>query len=276
MHAKRIYVVSLVIGLLALMTGICPIGAQDTGDIPQITIEITAEGPALPEGMPEGAVHVTFANNSETQFDPLIIRLNDGVTYEALGAALEEGGEDAALSLVSLLGGLELTPGETNDAIFDFAPGAYLMVNDATEDQSLFPFTVVDGEGDGAAPPDADVEITLVDFAFDVPIAITTGPLVWHIQNAGDQPHHMFIVPLDDDMTPGEFNEFLLQILTGEESEGPEPIGGWSVMSPGEQVWIIYDLEPGTYALVCVLPDEEGSGHAHAELGMRQFINVTE
>jgi hypothetical protein len=276
MQAKRFYTVSLIIGFLALMIRIYPIAAQNTGDIPQIVIEISADGPALPEGMPEGAVHVTFANNSEAQFDPLIIRLNEGVTYEALGAALEEGGEDAALPLVSLLGGLELTPGETNDAIFDFAPGAYLLVNDATEDPSLFPFTVLDGEGEGATPPDADVEITLVDFAFDVPIAITTGPLVWHLQNEGEQPHHMIIVPLEDDMTPGKFNEYLLQLLAGEEVEGPEPIGGWSVMSPGEQVWITFDLEPGTYALVCVLPDEEGSGHVHAELGMRQFINVTE
>ena len=140
----------------------------------------------------------------------------------------------------------------------------------------LQPFMVADSEGEGVAPPQADVEVVLVDFAFNAPIAITAGPQVWHIVNQGAQNHHMFVVPLDDGMTAGAFNEFLLRLLAGEEVEGQEPLIEWFAMSPGEQAWITYDLEPGTYAVVCVLPDFAGSGHNHAELGMRQIIIVTE
>jgi hypothetical protein len=85
----------------------------------------------------------------------------------------------------------------------------------------------------------------------------------------------MFLVPIDD-MPVGDFNGFLMALIAGEEVEGPEPLTGWAVMSPGEEAWVTYDLEPGTYAVVCVLPDETGSDHLHAELGMRQFVVVTE
>jgi hypothetical protein len=77
-------------------------------------------------------------------------------------------------------------------------------------------------------------------------------------------------------MTAGDFNQALLKSFAGEagKEQTVEPVIFW-MMSPGEQAWITYDLKPGTYAVVCVLPDTSGSGHNHAELGMRQIVIVT-
>ena len=280
MHAKHFRRVGLVIGLLVLMAGVWSTGAQDAGDIPHITIEATAEGFTIPEEMPEGIVEITFENHSEAPFGPMVVRLSEGVTLEDVGAVAAAGPEAGMQAifegLLSLLGAVTVMPEMTVDVTFDFAPGTYVFANTASGDPSSFqPFTVVDSEGEGAAPPEADVEVGLVDFAFNAPLAVAAGPQLWHIQNLGDQPHEMIVVPMDDAMTAGEFNQALLGSIAGEETEQVAPVIFWS-MSPGEQAWITYDLEPGTYAVVCGFPDTSGSGHSHAELGMRQIIIVTE
>ena len=281
MHAKHFRAVGLVM-LLVLMAGVWAAGAQDAGDIPHITIEATAEGFTIPEEMPEGVVQVTFENHSEAPFEPIVVRLSEGVTLEDVGAVAAAGPEAGMRAifegLLSLLGAVTVMPEMTVDVTFDFAPGTYVFANTAGGEPSSFqPFTVADSAGEGAAPPEADVEVGLVDFAFNAPIAVAAGPQLWHIQNVGDQLHEMIVVPMDDTMTAGEFNQALLRSLAGElqEEEMVEPVIFWS-MSPGEQAWITYDLEPGTYAVVCNLPDVTGSGHNHAELGMRQIVIVTE
>jgi hypothetical protein len=283
MHAKHFRAVGLVMGLLVLMAGVWSVEAQDASDIPHITIEATAEGITVPAEMPEGVVQVTFENHSEAPFGPMVVRLNEGVTLEGLGAIAaagpEAGMEAISKGQLSLLGTVTVMPEMTADVTFDFAPGTYVLANTASGEPSSFqPFTVVDGEGEGAAPPKADVEVGLVDFAFDVPIAIAAGPQLWHIQNRGQQTHEMIVAPLDDKMTVGEFNHALMNSMAGgagNAGEQSQPVIFW-FMSPGEQAWITFDLKPGTYAVVCGLPDAAGSGHTHAELGMRQIIVVTE
>ena len=283
MHAKHLRVVGLVM-LLVLMAGVWLVEAQDAGDIPHITIEATAQGFTVPEEMPEGVVQITFENHSEATIEAVVARLNEGVTLEDLGAAGAEGRE-AALALVSVLGGSIVMPEMTADVTFDLAPGTYLLSNVASQEQAIQPFTVADSEGEGAAPPEANLEIVLLDFAFGMPIEIPAGPQLWHIQNLGDQPHIMIVAPLDDTMTVGAFNQLLLRSIAGEDggqiAPGIVSLGQiapaivW-FMSPGEQAWITYDLEPGTYSVICGLPDMTGSGHNHAELGMRQIVIVTE
>lgn len=274
MYIKHFWIVGLVV-LLLLAPGTI-VQAQDGSEIPQITIEATADGLAAPDEIPEGIVQITFENNSEAPFAPVVARLSEGVTLEDVAAAPEEGEglEPIFEGKLSLLGVAFAMPGMTVDVTFDFAPGTYVLVNTLNEEQSQS-FTVVEGDGNGAMPPEADVEVGLVDFAFNTPIAILAGPQLWHIQNTGDQPHEMLVVPLDDAMTVGEFNQLLLGAIADEEAEGPEAVIFWA-MSPGEQTWITFDLEPGTYAVVCSFPDTSGSGHVHAELGMRQIIIVTE
>src|SRR5215813_2853872 len=277
MHTKFLRVVGLVIGLLVLMAGVGSAGAQSTNAIPHLTIEATAAGFTVPKEVPEGAVQITFANHSKTAFGPVVVRLKQGATLEDLEKAVKAGVQDPALAPGSLLGGVSVLPDNAVDVTFAFAPGTYVVGNTASGFPSAFqPFAVVDSAGEGAAPPKANIEVGLLDFAFNVPIALAAGPQLWHIRNLGNQIHEMIVAPLDDQMTAGEFNQALLNFMTGKASnEKPvEPVIFW-MMSPGEQAWITYDLKPGTYAVVCSFPDTSGSGHTHAELGMRQIIIVT-
>ena len=269
MKKRYAYWIMLLAAVLLMVT---PVLAQETDAIPQITIQATTEGFVVPEEIPGGIVQITVENNSQALVGTVFTRLNEGVSIEDFGAAMEAG-DEGALALLAFHGYIEVAPGAVGDAIFDFEPGEYILVNWPGEvPEDVIPFTVTSSGDEAPTVPEADVEVTIVDFAYNVPIAIPAGPQRWHIENRGTYLYDMLILPLDDNLSAGEFNELLLR-LKANSQDGPMEVAFW-VASPGTQGWITYDLEPGTYALVSALQDM--SGRYYAELGMRQIIIVTE
>jgi hypothetical protein len=261
------------VGLALLATSAVAVLAQEASDIPAVTVSITTEGMTAPQDIPEGAVRITFENMTDAPVAPVIARLNEGVTVDDLQAAYAQGDPTASLSLASDLGGTRVMPGTTAEAIFMFTPGNYTLHSLGSEE--LLPLTVADGEGEGAAAPEADLEIGLVDFAFNVPISIPAGSHVLHLDNSGNQFHMMVVMRIDDSLTVHELNQLILE-ANDELPAGVEDVAIWLPMSEGEQAWLTLDLEPGTYVIACPLPDITGSGHTHEQLGMRQTLIVTE
>jgi hypothetical protein len=276
MHIKQFRASGLIIGLLVLMTGFWTVDAQDDSEIPQVTIEATVDGIPFPEEMPEGAVQITFTNNTEGPITLIFLRLNEGVTADDVMAVFMEGGEEAALELVTVTGVVFGEPASPETTLLVLSPGNYMIFVES-ETGGVGTFTVADGPGEGVAPPPADVEVQLVDFAFNAPLSVAAGPQVWHIENIGEQNHEILVVPLPDDWDAGGFNENLIRALAGEEEieEEIEAIAA-AFVDPGGQTWLTLDLEPGVYGLVCFFPDTAGEGHPHATLGMRQIITVSE
>jgi hypothetical protein len=272
MNTSHLKLTFLAVCLLAL--GIWPLFAQEADAVPQITIENSADGLTTPAEMPEGVVGISFVNSMEVSMAPLIVRLNDGVTVEAFGEALSAGGPVAVLDLVALLGGTQVMPAATVAVAYDFVPGTYVLLDVNSEAPAPQTFTVADAEGDGAAAPEADVNVTLLDFAFSLPTTITAGEHTWQVENKGAQWHEMGIGRIDADTTIGEFHEALKNAAAGEESAGPiEEVFTWLPTNQGERAWFTLDLEAGTYVVICFLPDFV-SGHPHFNLGMVQFVTV--
>ena len=272
MKKHYVYWIMLFATCLLMVT---PALAQEASSIPQVTIQATSEGLVVPEEMPGGIVQITVENNSEAIVGSVFARLNEGVSFEDFGAAMNAG-DEGALGLIAFHGVMEVAPGAARTATLDLMPGEYILLNWPGEiPEEVIPFTVADAGGEAPPVPEADVEVTMIDFAYTVPIEIPAGPQRWHIQNRGTHLHDMLVLPLDDNMSAGAFNELLQRALSGDDEGVPEEVAFW-VASPGTQGWIAIDLEPGTYALICTLPDMSGSGRFHADLGMRQTIIVTE
>jgi hypothetical protein len=274
MHRILYWLVFVGLGLFATST--VAVLAQEASEIPDVTIRISAEGITAPQDIAEGAVHIIFENTTDAPVAPSIARLNEGVTADDLGAAYAKEDPMASLPLASDLGGTMVMPGTTAEVTFVFTPGNYILHNIFGGDE-LLPFTVADGEGEGAAAPEADLEIGLVDFAFIAPISIAAGSHVLHLDDNGNQFHMMLVFRIDDSMTVHELNQHLLEESDSDElPKGVEQVAIWFPMSAGEQAWLTLDLEPGTYLIICPLPDITGSGHTHDQLGMRQTLIVTE
>ena len=267
----RYAVVLCVVSLLAM--GGWTVLAQEASDIPQVAIEKTADGYVIPAEMPEGVVQVTFTNNTEGSLDATFARLNEGVTADALMGALGEAGPMGALQLVSLAGGTAVEAGASSDMYVSFKPGEYVLLDMGENAPAPSVFTVADAEGEGAAAPEAAVNVSLLDFAFSLPLQLTAGENLWQIDNDGEQWHEMVIFKIDPATTLAEMQEILAQVNSGEEP-AVEQAGFVFPIGAGESTWVNMNLEAGTYLAICFLPDF-ATGHSHFQDGMMQVLTVS-
>jgi len=103
------------------------------------------------------------------------------------------------------------------------------------------------------------ITITAKDFAFVVPDTVNPGLTTIRLVNEGPNIHHAFLVKLNDGKTLEDFAGAMRTMKPSDpfpswaiDAGGPNPgaIGGESS--------VVQDLEPGTYAVICVvdIPDK--------------------
>lgn len=256
------------LSVVALVIVFTVVGAQD-GAIPTVTAVATDEGIEFPPEVATGFVNINFENNrSEAPITPIIARINDGISIDDLAAAMAED-EMAAVSMLSLYGGMEVAAGETLSYTTELILGNYVILE--SEGDGFATFTVTEGDMTDMAEPESDVHLAMVDFGFGVPAFMPAGTQVWHLENIGDQWHEvaMFKAPEGINSTAD-----ILDAMAAGQTEEPEQAFFWAPMGAGTQAWVTIDLEPGTYALLCFLPDFEGDFSPHMEHGMIQVFTV--
>lgn len=130
--------------------------------------------------------------------------------------------------------------------------------------------TACQGQGAEAAPIN-EVVFTARDFSFSGPEAIPAGWTQLRLENEGPDYHHMQLVKLADGKT--------LQDLTAAFEESPvlpewaEEYGGPNPPEAGESSQATVYLQPGDYALICTVPDKQGTPHVMH--GMVKNLTVT-
>ena len=257
-----------ILGLLLVVSGIA--AAQSDAEIPTVTGTATDDSIELPSEIPAGLVSFSFENKrSEADFTPVIARLNDGVTMEDLTTAMSGDDQMAAIPLLTLYGGVTVATGEGLNYTTELIPGQYVLVE--YSGAGFASFTVTENDmTDEIAAPEADVNLAMIDFAFGVPAFIPAGPQVWHFENVGDQWHEMAMVKVDDGTTTADIRAAM---ASGEEMSA-QPAFTLPPLGAGLQSWVTLDLEPGTYALLCFLPDLNGDFSPHMAHGMLQVFTV--
>jgi uncharacterized cupredoxin-like copper-binding protein len=107
-----------------------------------------------------------------------------------------------------------------------------------------------------AAAPNV-VTVTATDFAFAAPATIPAGLTTVRLVSQGREMHHAQLVKLEEGHT--------VEDLTKADPHGPIPswarfVGGPNAPGPnGAEATM--DLQPGTYALVCLIPSADGVPH---------------
>jgi hypothetical protein len=116
------------------------------------------------------------------------------------------------------------------------------------------------GAEEVAAAP-AELVIVARDFQFaDMPSSVAAGLTNIRLINEGPDFHHVWLLRLDDGHT-------LDDALDAFAAGGPLPewmvdVGGPNTPGrPGEETSALVDLQPGTYAVVCVIPADDGVPH---------------
>jgi hypothetical protein len=122
----------------------------------------------------------------------------------------------------------------------------------------------------------------MFEYDFTLEGTLAPGSHVIEVTNVGAQPHHMFMARSPEPVTEEQIAQILeleMQGATPAPESGvpnPEtfiPVAYMAPLSMGKTAWIPVNLEPGTYIMVCFVPDIE-SGMPHAFEGMYQVITV--
>jgi hypothetical protein len=123
------------------------------------------------------------------------------------------------------------------------------------------------------------VSLTAIDYHFTGELPTTTGATNFDIVNEGDE-FHVAILGRKLDTIPLTAEEAFAASENDEQfAEGFEFLGEAEV-PPGSSGYLVVDLTPGEYVLLCPVPvgstETEGSGPPHFVEGMVSFFTVVE
>jgi uncharacterized cupredoxin-like copper-binding protein len=229
-----------------------------------------------PSTVSTGVVSMTLQNQGAEPHHAQLARLNDGVSMEAFGGALMQGPE-AAFPLVSFEGGPGIVDtGGSAQVTLNLTAGNYVMLCFVENDQGvphlalgmIKPFQVAPPPSTAQAPQ-ASGEMVLKDFSFEVP-QIQAGERTLRVTNQGPQVHEMAVIRTDAPVAE------VMQALANFDEEPPFEItdfGGMQAIDAGKSGWVTMNFTPGTYVLLCFVPDPE-TGAPHVALGMVEAFTV--
>jgi hypothetical protein len=260
--------------------------------IPEVLIEVNDTEFTIPTDFPGGIVRVTVQNNSSKDLDIGFARVREGSSSAEILALNQDFMNNLVplLQKASIMMSFNPVPaGASQQAILDFKTGEFIV--DATEHVEAEPDpnaahiygTFKADRLVGTTEPQADVKVTMQDFAFVMPDAIEAGKQLWEFTNQGNQWHMLFFVK----PTPGVDMEALTAALLAEgEPAGPPPFEvvphvGIAPISEGERVWLEFALPPGEYLVGCPIPDvasltSGGPPVSHLQHGMHRQVTVTD
>lgn len=121
-----------------------------------------------------------------------------------------------------------------------------------------------------------DMNMQTGSFGFVLPKTVLAQhrTLVIAVQNtSADETHEFQIIKIPNGMTRSEFGSCLLGGSCAFPMEAFSDFGGDSAHGPGITSWVVLHLEPGTYGVVCFLPDLQ-TAIPHAFMGMYDVFNV--
>ncbi len=113
-----------------------------------------------------------------------------------------------------------------------------------------------------AAPtaPHGVVTAIATDYHLELPATLPAGPTWLRIANHGKEAHQLYLVKLQDGKTPAD-------LVAALKAGGASPdwaigVGGPNGVNPGAtSTTTVVNLEPGSYAALCIIPSADGTPH---------------
>jgi hypothetical protein len=249
------------------------------------------------EGLEFGANAAFVSPGPGATVDDLMMIMGGGGAPEGSPAAAEAspaaegegGGEEMGapptfVYQAHFAGGAAGMAGTTTQAVIDLTPGEWILWgDDPSAAQPPVVFTVT-GEMPADLPePEADVNVTFIDFGITVDGGLTAGQHMMRVENVGAQPHFIFLAKGPDTMANEAVAALLEWEMNGMQGEPPVdwnpdedlmPVAFTATQSIGTVMWAPLTLEAGTYMAACWFPTA-GQGLPHAYHGMHTVFTVS-
>lgn len=263
--------------ILSLRASVLPALAQ-TGSS-SVTISITDTSYQTPATLPSGRVAITFINKGTGAHGAQIIVLNPGVTLDQFMSAAQKVASSsttpadvqAFFALVQDGGGVgTLAPGQSATVVNTLPAGNAVLIDfEGAEQVPISQPITVAGPAVAAPEPQANVDVTMMDDAYQMPSTIPSGTVTFKITNTG-QDYHEFQLYSVGTHTLADLEAAL---------QGPQPpdwaanVGGSGGVAPGDTAWVSENLQPGNYVALCFIPDPQ-TGMPHFLMGMITEFHV--
>lgn len=230
-----------------------------------------------PRQVPAGYVTLRMVNRGKEAHHAQLLKLAPGKTAADFQQAMRVGGPPP--KWVTEVGGPGAAdPGAAANATTYMPAGEYVLIcfvpardgKPHVAHGMVRPLTVTARKRVAATAPKPDASIRLVDYGFDMKLPVKAGRRTFEVWTDAPQPHEVILVKLTSGATAAQLLRWV------EKPEGPPPgnfAGGVSALSPHERAYFTANLRPGTYTLVCFVPDHK-DGKPHILHGMVRDIAV--
>lgn len=230
-----------------------------------------------PDTIVAGMTNVTLQNKGPSLHHVQFVRLDSSKTVADLMAAMKNPGPPPAWAMF-VPGPNAPDPGSSSNEIITLAAGNYAIIClvDIPGGVPHFAKGMVHALVVKPAPANdvaqaqgpADVSLQLADYSFTLSKPLAAGSQIIEVTSRGPQVHEVEIVRFAPGKTLDDLGKWMAK------PDGPPPanaLGGTSAQMPGTTARFTLNLTPGTYAILCLLPDAK-DGKPHMEHGMvRKF-----
>ena len=255
-----------------------PRGAAEDVTPPTVSVKTTDYGFEVPPQFRGGLVTLELDNSTGKEaHEASLVRLEQGKTLADLQQAMRQGGGPPPSWVVNAGGPGPVMPGRKATYTANLQPGSYafLCFVHSSDGQShvakgmVASATVV--EGPTGPLPRADATVTARDYEFAGLDELKSGNQTVRVENQGQLEHNWGIFGL----RPGRSAEDLATFLAGEgPPTGPPPFtsspGLVGALPRGGEATRTLELQPGRYAMVCLVRDPDGRAHYHKGM-LREF-----
>jgi uncharacterized protein (DUF2141 family) len=231
----------------------------------------------MPDTLPAGPTLFHFTDDGNQLHHVTLVKLEQGKTLADF-TALPPGPPPA---WVVFMGGpnTPMPRGGQDEDVVDLPPGNYAVVCVIPDTdgkphmmKGMVKGLTVTPSTQARTMPASDLTLTLTNYAFTFSTTPTAGRHTIRIVNHGTQPHEALMFRVETGKTGEDIANW---VSTGMQGPPPgAPVAGISAEAPGKDNTLLLDLSPGSYALLCFMPDAK-DGKAHAAHGMIYNFKVS-
>jgi uncharacterized cupredoxin-like copper-binding protein len=246
---------------------------------PVVTVHASEFAYTGPKTIKSGVTLFRLINDGNELHHLIIVKLDKGKTMADFIAAMKKPGPPP--SWTTFEGGPNpALPHATVDATLSLEPGDYVLLCTIPSPGERAPHAVkgmvgaltVSAEKNGALEPVTDQTIRLNDYSFAMPATLAAGHHNFQVVNDAQQLHEVVVVELPPGETIADLGNWVDKSLMKGPPPG-RPVGGMAPLSTGRTGVFSVDLKPGTYGLICLVPDAK-NGTSHFQHGMTKTLTV--
>jgi hypothetical protein len=248
--------------------------ATPTSSLPKITLAINGNTITVGGALQSGGVNIVSTTTGEAQGQPLLFRLNPGVTAAQLNAFISSKAFQDPNQLVpfgSVVFDVQDDQGVVSQVQTTLQAGHYVALDGNSNSSAFTPFTVTQAASPAVLPKPGGT-ISTIDFAIRGAGVLHDGELV-RFQNRGFLFHMIFGVRA---RSLAAAHQVVKLAQAGKNVPksllAAKPFAFDEGLSPGAYQQMTITQHPGIWVVACLMNTQDG--REHTQLGMIRIIRV--